>query len=48
MKSSYFEWVAEEVCDGDSNACLSELNNPHRLRTIEVKIPNAELVPSWF
>ena len=45
MKSSFSEWTAEEVCDGDSNACLSELNNLHRLRTIEVKIPNAELVP---
>ena len=45
MKSSFFEWEAEEVCDGDSNACLSELNNLHCLRTIEVKIPNFELVP---
>ena len=45
MKSSFSEWAAKEVCDGESNACLSELNNMHRLRTIEVKIPNAELVP---
>ena len=45
MKSSFSEWAAEEVCDGESNACLSELNNLHRLRTIEVKIPSAELVP---
>ena len=45
MKSSFSEWATEEVCDGESNACLSELNNLHRLRTIEVKIPNAELVP---
>ena len=45
MKSSFSKWTAEEFCDGDSNACLSELNNLHRLRTIEVKIPNAELVP---
>ena len=45
MKSSFSEWAAEEVCDGESNACLSELNNLHRLRMIEVKIPNAELVP---
>ena len=45
MKSSFSEWAAEEVCDGDSNACLSELNNLLCLRTIEVKIPNAELVP---
>ena len=44
MKSSFSEWAAEEVCDGDINACLSELNDLHRLRTIEVKIPNAELV----
>ena len=44
MKSSFSEWAVEEVCDGDSNACLSELNNLHRLRMIEVKIPNAELV----
>ena len=46
MKSSFSEWAAEEVCDGESNACLLELNNLHRLRTIEVKIPNAELVPN--
>ena len=45
MKSSFSEWAAKEVCDGESNACLSELNNMHRLRTIEVKIPNVELVP---
>ena len=45
MKSSFSEWAVDEVCDGDSNACLSELNNLHRLRTIEVKIPNTELVP---
>ena len=45
MKSSFSEWAAEEVCDEESNACLSELNYLHRLRTIEVKIPNAELVP---
>ena len=45
MKSSFSEWAAEEVCDGESNACLSELNNLHRLRTIEVKIPNTKLVP---
>ena len=45
MKSSFSEWAADEVCDGDSNACLSELNNLHSLRTIEVKIPNIELVP---
>ena len=45
MKSSFSKWAIEEVCDGDSNACLSELNNLHHLRTIEVKIPNAELVP---
>ena len=45
MKSSFSEWTVEEVCDGDSNACLSELNNLHCLRTIEVKIPNAKLVP---
>ena len=44
MKSCFSEWAAEEVCDGDINACLSELNNLHRLRTIEVKIPNTELV----
>ncbi len=35
MKSCFSEWAAEEVCDGDINACLSELNNLHRLRTIE-------------
>ena len=46
MKSSFSEWAAEEVCDGESNACLLELNNLHRLRTIEVKIPNAKLVPN--
>ena len=46
MKSSFSEWAVEEVCDGESNACLLELNNLHRLRTIEVKIPNAELVPN--
>ena len=45
MKYSFSEWAAKEVCDGESNACLLELNNLHRLRTIEVKIPNAELVP---
>ena len=45
MKSSFSEWAVDEVCDGDSNACLSELNNLHSLRTIEVKIPNTELVP---
>ena len=45
MKSSFSEWAVEEVCDGDSNDCLSELNNLHCLRTIEVKIPNAKLVP---
>ena len=45
MKSSFSEWAADEVCDGDSNACLSELNNLHSLRTIEVKIPNTKLVP---
>ena len=45
MKSSFSEWAVEEVCDGESNACLSELNNLHSLRTIEVKISNAELVP---
>ena len=45
MKSSFSEWAADEVCDGDSNACLLELNNLHSLRTIEVKIPNTELVP---
>ena len=44
MKSIFSEWAAEEICDGDSNACLSELNNLHHLRTIEVKIPNVELV----
>ena len=45
MKSSFSKWAVEEVCDGDRNVCLSELNNLHCLRTIEVKIPNAELVP---
>ena len=45
MKSSFSEWAADEVCDGDSNACLSELNNLHSLRMIEVKIPNTKLVP---
>ena len=45
MKSSFSEWAVEEVCDGGSNACLSELNNLHHLRTIEVQISNAELVP---
>ena len=45
MKSSFSEWATEEVCDGESNACLSELNNLRCLRTIEVKIPNVELVP---
>ena len=44
MKSSFSEWAAKEVCDGESNACLSELNNLHSLRKIEVKIPNTELV----
>ena len=45
MKYSFSKWAAEETRDGDSNACLSELNNLHHLRTIEVKIPNVELVP---
>ena len=45
MKSIFSEWAVEEVCDGESNACLSELNNLHHLRTIEVKIPYVELVP---
>ena len=45
MKSSFSEWAVNEVCDGDSNACLSELNNLHSLRTIEVEILNTELVP---
>ena len=48
MKSSFSEWAAEEVCDRESNACLSELNNLHHLRTIEVNIPNAMLVPKAY
>ena len=45
MKSSFSEWAVDEVCDGDNNACLSELNNLHSLRMIEVEIPNTKLVP---
>ena len=46
MKSSFSQWTAEEVSDGESNACLSELNHldPH-LMTLVVEIPSVELVP---
>ena len=46
MESSFSQWAAEEVRDGESNACLSELNHldPH-LMTIVVEIPSVELVP---
>ena len=45
MKSSFSQWAAEENNDGESNACLSELNHLHHLTTIEVEIPNVKLVP---
>ena len=46
MKSSFSQWAAEEVSDGESNACLSELNHldPH-LMTMVVEIPSVEMVP---
>ena len=46
MESSFSQWAAEEVSDGESNACLSELNHldPH-LMTLVVEIPSVELVP---
>ena len=46
MESSFSKWAAEEVSDGESNACLSELNHldPH-LMTIVVEIPSVEMVP---
>ena len=45
MKSSFSQWAAEENNDGESNVCLSELNDLHHLTTIEVEIPNVKLLP---
>ncbi|KAJ9682219.1 hypothetical protein PVL29_018209 [Vitis rotundifolia] len=41
MKSSYTQWAVE----GESNACLSELNHLSHLTTLEIDIPNAKLLP---
>ena len=46
MKSSFCNWAVEEVNDRESNlACISELNHLDHLMSIEVKIPNVEMVP---
>ncbi|RVW17458.1 Disease resistance protein [Vitis vinifera] len=41
MKSSFTQWAVE----GESNACLSELNHLSHLTTLEIDIPNAKLLP---
>ncbi|KAL6348525.1 hypothetical protein AAG906_013145 [Vitis piasezkii] len=45
IKSSFTQWAAEGVSDGESNACLSELNHLRRLTTIEIEVPTVELLP---
>ncbi|KAJ9682205.1 hypothetical protein PVL29_018199 [Vitis rotundifolia] len=45
MKSSFTQWAAEGVSDGESNACLSELNHLRHLTTIEIEVPAVELLP---
>uniref|UniRef100_F6H5Y2 AAA+ ATPase domain-containing protein n=1 Tax=Vitis vinifera TaxID=29760 RepID=F6H5Y2_VITVI len=45
MKSSFTQWAAEGVSDGESNACLSELNHLRHLTTIEIEVPTIELLP---
>ncbi|CBI22325.3 unnamed protein product, partial [Vitis vinifera] len=45
MKSSFTQWAAEGVSDGESNACLSELNNLRHLTTIEMQVPAVKLLP---
>ncbi|XP_034706661.1 probable disease resistance protein At4g27220 isoform X2 [Vitis riparia] len=41
MKSSFTQWATE----GESNACLSELNHLSHLTTLEIYIPDAKLLP---
>ncbi|XP_034706656.1 uncharacterized protein LOC117930230 isoform X2 [Vitis riparia] len=41
MKSSFTQWATE----GESNACLSELNHLSHLTTLEIHIPDAKLLP---
>ncbi|XP_059598364.1 uncharacterized protein LOC100251264 isoform X4 [Vitis vinifera] len=45
MKSSFTQWAAEGISDGESNACLSELNHLRNLTTIEIEVPAVELLP---
>ncbi|KAJ9682203.1 hypothetical protein PVL29_018197 [Vitis rotundifolia] len=45
MKWSFTQWAAEGVSDGESNACLSELNHLRHLTTIEIEVPGVELLP---
>ncbi|RVX18765.1 Disease resistance protein [Vitis vinifera] len=45
MKQSFTQWAAEGVSDGESNACLSELNHLRHLTTIEIEVPAVELLP---
>ncbi|KAL6324386.1 hypothetical protein AAG906_012990 [Vitis piasezkii] len=45
MKRSFTQWAAEGVSDGESNACLSELNQLRHLTTIEIEVPAVELLP---
>ncbi|RVX18684.1 Disease resistance protein [Vitis vinifera] len=45
MKSSFTQWAAEGISDGESNACLSELNHLRHLTTIEIEVPAVELLP---
>ncbi|KAL6324356.1 hypothetical protein AAG906_012960 [Vitis piasezkii] len=45
MKSSFTRWAAEGVSDGESNACLSELNHLRHLTTIEIEVPAVKLLP---
>ena len=46
MGSSFSKWEAVEVSGRESNnACLSELNHLDHLRTIEIEIPDVEMVP---
>ncbi|XP_059598352.1 uncharacterized protein LOC104881433 isoform X3 [Vitis vinifera] len=41
MKSRFTQWATE----GESNACLSELNHLSHLTTLEIYIPDAKLLP---
>ncbi|KAJ9682531.1 hypothetical protein PVL29_018450 [Vitis rotundifolia] len=45
MKSSFSQWAIEGVSDGESNACLSELNHLRHLTTIEIEVPAIKLLP---